>query len=130
MDPNEVADALASSFSNAWNQHDMVGFGQLFDHDATFVNAGGQLFRGRDDIQQLHAAIHAGPYRNSALTVKVADAHSWSSDVIVAHLQCVLSGDERTPGETRRTLFTIVMKRRDDKWLIAAAHNTVVAVAV
>jgi hypothetical protein len=67
-----------------------------------------------------------GFYRNSALRVEVEDAREVVPGLIVAHVHSEVSGDDRAPGELRRTLLTLVIERRADRWRIIAGHNTVV----
>lgn len=126
MDSNEITAELAARFASAWNRHDMEELGRLFRDDASFVNVAGVRMRGRDEIQQTHANIHAGPYRDSHLLVEVEEARELAPGVIVAHLRSQLSGDERAPGEVRDSLLTLVIDRRGDEWGIAAAQNTFV----
>jgi len=70
----QVATELATRFADAWNRHDMDELASVFDDDASFVNVAGTHMRGRDEIRQSHATIHAGPYRNSHIVVEVEDA--------------------------------------------------------
>jgi len=124
MDPGGVASALVAGLAAAWNQHDMQAFGSLFHDDAAFVNVAGVYLRGREEIERAHAAVHAGPFRNSALIAWADDARPVGSDVIVAHVRSELQGDDRAPGQVRRALMTLVIERRDPHWKIIAAHNT------
>ena len=55
------------AFQDAWNAHDMVALGELFDPDATFVNRFGHYVRGVEEIVALHAPIHETIYRDSTL---------------------------------------------------------------
>jgi uncharacterized protein (TIGR02246 family) len=126
MDPMQVGGELAAGFASAWNQHNMAALGELFHDNAAFVNVVGTYMRGRQEIQQSHGAAHAGFYRNSALRVEVEDAREVVPGLIVAHVHSEVSGDDRAPGEVRRTLLTLVIERRADRWRIIAGHNTVV----
>jgi uncharacterized protein (TIGR02246 family) len=126
MDPHEVATEIAARFTGAWNRHDMDEFGRLFRDDASFVNVIGIRMQGRDEIQQMHANIHATHYRDSHLLFEVNDARELAPGVIVAGVRSQLSGDERAPGEVRDSLITLVADRRGDEWGIAAAQNTLV----
>ena len=60
MGDSEVAGEIASGFAGAWNEHDMSALGQVFHHDATFVNVIGTCMRGREDIERGHGVAHAG----------------------------------------------------------------------
>jgi uncharacterized protein (TIGR02246 family) len=127
MGASDVATQIAAHFAGAWNRHDMEEFGRLFHEDAAFVNVVGVYMHGRAEIQQRHSVVHAGPYRDSRLFLEVEDVRELAPNVIVAHLSSQLSGDERAPGETRHSRFTIVIEQRPmDDWKIGAAHNTFV----
>ena len=91
----EVAAELTSSRGAAWNQHGMPAFAGLFHDDAAFVNVAGAYLHGRDEIERTHAAVHAGPFCNSTLTVWPEDARSVGSEVIRAHVRSELHGDDR-----------------------------------
>ena len=126
MGANDVATETVSRFADAWNRHDMDEFGLLFHDDATFVNVIGFRMSGRDEIREHHARIHETHYRDSQILVELDDARQLAPLVIGAGMRCELSGDERTPGELRRSLITLVIDRRGDEWGIAAAQNTLV----
>jgi uncharacterized protein (TIGR02246 family) len=130
MDPYAAAGEVAAGFAATWNRHDMEEFGRLFHEDASFVNVVGMHMRGRAQIQQAHAGIHAGHYRDSSLVLEVADARELAPNVVVAVVDSALSRDERAPGEVRRSVITLVLESRDtDTWKIAAAQNTMLTVA-
>jgi uncharacterized protein (TIGR02246 family) len=125
MEPSEVAGTIAERFAGAWNRHDMDEFALVFHDDASFVNVIGVHMRGRDEIRQGHARVHAGPYRSSSLVVEVEDARELAPNVVVALLSSQLEGDERAPGVTRTSRFTVVIESRGpNDWKIAAAQNT------
>jgi len=130
MDPETVARDVARDFADAWNRHDMGDLARLFDEDASFVNVVGMLMRGRDEIEHQHALAHAGPYRSSTLVTTLIETRV-AADVVVCHIRCEVSGDERRPGETRPTLLTFVMTpAAGDAWNIATGQNTPVTVPV
>jgi uncharacterized protein (TIGR02246 family) len=124
---SDIAGELASAFASAWNSHDMDEFARLFHEDAAFVTVRGTYLRGQKEIRHHHAAVHAGPFKESALRAEVVDARELALGVIVAHMRSELDGDDRVPGRTRRSLMTLVIERRAGLWRFAAAHNTDVA---
>jgi len=124
LDPLDVAEEIASGFVECWNHHDMANFAELFHSDASFVNVVGILMKGGEEIEQHHAAGHAGPFRTSVLQMQVEDAREIVPGVIVAHLRSSLHGDARDPGGERQTLMTFIIELRGDQWRIVAAQNT------
>jgi uncharacterized protein (TIGR02246 family) len=98
--------------------------GWVAHEDGTFVNVIGTYEKGREEIRQLHAAIHASFYKDSAIRSEVLDARELVPGVIVAHVANELEGDARAPGQTVRTLATYVIEQRAGSWKVTAAHNT------
>ena len=119
-----IADELAAGYASAWNAHDTDAMALLFHEDGTFVNVNGTYEEGREEIRQLHAAIHASFYKDSVLRSVVLDARELVPGVIVAHIANELDGDARAHGETVRTLATYVIEQRAGSWKFTAGHNT------
>jgi uncharacterized protein (TIGR02246 family) len=124
MSESDIAGELAAGFASAWNQHDMDALARLFHEDAAFVNVLGTYLRGREEIRRQHATVHAGPYQDSILRAEIVAAREPVPGVIVAHARTELDGDNRAPGQTRRSFVTFVIERRAGLWRFAAAHNT------
>jgi uncharacterized protein (TIGR02246 family) len=122
-----IADELIADYASAWNTHDIDALAVLFHEDGTFVNVVGSYEKGREEIRQLHAAIHASFYKDSALRAEVLDARELAPGVIVAHVSNELEGDARAAGQTARTLATYVIEQRAGTWKFTAAHNTRIA---
>ena len=123
-EPMGVAENLSLAFVDSWNHHDMACFSELFHSDASFVNVIGLLMKGKDEIEKIHAAAHAGPFLTSTLQMQVEDARTVVPGVMVTHISSSLRGDSRDPSSERKTIFTFVLELREDGWRIVAAHNT------
>lgn len=136
-DLKNVQDVVAA-FATAWNHHDMDAFGKLFAPDAEFVNVAGDRWVGRKEIQLRHAYSHGtipqssvtdddpayyGIFKNSTITLVHIDVRFLRQDVAVAHVDWELHEDTRTPNP-RTGLFTFVLARQKEGWLIADAQNT------
>jgi uncharacterized protein (TIGR02246 family) len=119
-----VAEELMAGYTSAWNAHDINALAALFHENGTFVNVNGSYEKGREEIRQLHAAIHASFYKDSVLRAEVLDARELVPGVIVAHVSNELDGDARAPGQTIRTLATYVIEQRGGLWKFTAGHNT------
>jgi hypothetical protein len=70
---NDVEDArnVVAAFATHWNHHDLDAFGKLFAPDAEFVNVAGQLWTGRQSIQ--NAPVNAFGYLRLIFTVDDID---------------------------------------------------------
>jgi len=60
--------AVISDMEAAWNRHDVRRFSELFAPNADFVTTVGSRFKGRAEIEQLHATLHASHYKDSHQT--------------------------------------------------------------
>jgi uncharacterized protein (TIGR02246 family) len=78
----------------------------------------------RGEIRAQHAAIHAGPYKHSALQVDFFDVRVLAPNVILALVRTELESNTRTPSEVRHSMVTFVIEQRAQRWGFAAAHNT------
>jgi len=92
---SEIANELMAGYASAWNAHDVDALAALFHEDGTFVNVIGSYEKGREEIRQLHAAIHDSFYKYSVLRAEVLDARELVPGVIVAHIANELDGDAR-----------------------------------
>jgi uncharacterized protein (TIGR02246 family) len=105
--------------TDAWNAADAPALAQLFTADATFVTWRGDVLTGRSEIQQAHQDLFA---RSRGRThVRVIDARLLGDRAAVV-LAAGGTGEEGEVGDDK--LQTFVMVRRDERWLVAAFHNT------
>lgn len=119
--PEEVPGA----FQAAWNAHDMVALGALFDEDATFVNRFGHYVRGVDEIVALHAPIHETIYRDSTLENELIDVTHIAEGAVVIHFWSRLAAGAAHPAGPHEvdTLILAVLTRQAEIWRIRALEN-------
>jgi len=125
----KAIEAIAESFQHAWNRHDMDQLASLMAEDVDFVTVVGARGweKGRKEFREGHAEVHKTMFKNSVLTVKQTDVKFIRPDIAIAHVLWETQGDavpDRKPGEPRAGIFTWVVERRNDKWLIIASQNT------
>lgn len=113
------------AFQDAWNAHDIVALGELFDQDATFVNRFGHYVRGVEEIVALHVPIHETIYRDSALQNELIDSAPIADGVAVIHFWSRLAAGAAHPAGPHvvDTLILAVLTRRNDLWRIRALEN-------
>lgn len=120
--------AVVTEIEAAWNTHDMRRFAACFAADADFVNVGGMWWRGREEIEEQHAVLHAGRFRPSRIALQLAEVREIAPGVAVAHLRWTLTGHEasgpRRTTDTRQGVWTWTLLSHDGHVEIAAAHNT------
>lgn len=121
---------LATTFIDAWNQHDMQALAALFTEDAHFVNVVGMWWKRRAEIEEAHAAIHASIFENSHLEGQIAAATPLGSGVIALDVNWRLTGQTKpdgTPSEPRRGILLLIASKESDGWRIKVAQNTDIA---
>jgi len=114
--PEQAVSALMS----AWNQHDPHAFASQFAPDATFVNVNGWLWIGQKEIEDRHA--RAGIFKSSHAEIKPQSVRFLGSDAALVHASWTITDDPRDP-RPRDYLMTMVVSKRDGRWLIVAAQN-------
>ena len=124
----EGATALVSEIEAAWNSHDMSRFAASFAADADFVNVVGEWMRGRDQIENEHAAMHAGQFKDSTMRLELAASREIGPGVGVMHVRWWLdghgpSGPTRTTA-IRRGIWSWTVRDEGGKLEVVSSHNT------
>jgi uncharacterized protein (TIGR02246 family) len=114
--PEETVSGLMA----AWNLKDAQAFASQFTENATFVNVNGALWIGKKDIEDRHAK--AAIFKSSHAEIKPDTMRLLRPDVALVHVSWTITGDPRDP-QPRSYLMTMVVSKRDGRWLIVAAQN-------
>lgn len=104
----------------AWNAKDAQAFAAQFIEDAPFVNVNGNLWIGRQVIEDRHA--NAGIFKSSCAEIKPESVRLLTSDLALMHVSWRITGDARD-AEPRSYFMTMVVRKRDGRWFIVAAQN-------
>ncbi len=118
---------VVAALEDAWNGHDMKAFAALFAEDADFVNVAGMWWKGRDEIERWHRALHETRMKDSRLATTDTSVRFLKRDVAVAHVSWELTGDiglDGKPRSPRKGILTQVLAKRDGRWWIVASQNT------
>jgi uncharacterized protein (TIGR02246 family) len=118
---------IPKAFVSAWATHEGHRLAKLMSDDVDFVNVGGDWMHGRPDFELYHTRLLAGPFKASNLTVLDAAVHFIRPDLAVLHWTWSIKGDGEEDPRThapRRGIFTMLVQKRGDAWLIAVAQNT------
>lgn len=124
---------LVTAFTACWNRHDMASLARLFVEDAQMVNVVGIWWRDRASIEAAHAALHAGPFRDSRLVMEAPALRVLGDGLVVLHVPWRLSGQLRpdgTPDGVRRGIMLFVAGEGAAGWRILVAQNTDIAPGV
>lgn len=118
---------LASRWQTAWNAHDMKAMATLLTTDADFVNVAGRHWKGKPQIELEHAERHQTNLKNSVWVTRNVSIRLLSPTLALAHVDWGITGDtdfDGTPREPREGIFSWLVVKQGDQWLIRSAHNT------
>ncbi len=119
--------SIEASWESAWNRHDMKALGALVAEDIDFVTVAGNWLKGRAEFEKHHVRVHEMQFKDSVWTAGDVRIRFLKPDVAVVHVNWGLKGDrdpDGTPRQPRRGIFTRVVTKHGDKWLIVASQNT------
>jgi uncharacterized protein (TIGR02246 family) len=128
---DEIAiQALVNDLADAWNRGDAIAYGAHYGPDATFTNANGAFYVGRDEFDRRHAAIFQGIFKGTTLAYAIKKLRFIRSDVSVLDIDATLSGcltpppgAAAGPDGALRSCLLMVLVKEDGAWWIAAYHN-------
>jgi uncharacterized protein (TIGR02246 family) len=124
-DSQVVADVV-TELEKAWNAADGVAFARPFAEDADFVNIRGEHHRTREAIAQGHQAIFNTVYKGSVVRLQLDGLRALAPGILLAHVKSTLKAPMGPLAGEHRALFSLVLVRDQDRWRIAAFHNTLV----
>jgi uncharacterized protein (TIGR02246 family) len=116
--------AIVRIWEDAWNTHDMHAFAGLFHEDGVWILWTGQVWKGRDAIEQGHAAVHKTVFRNSVQREKVEELTFVGPGAAVVRFYSTLAGDERAPDKVVRSRKILVVTKRNGAWKVGWGQNT------
>lgn len=119
---------VVNAFAEAWNQHDMHAFAELFAEDAQFVNVVGLWWKGRMQIKDAHVYTHSTMFKHSKLTFHETEVRLPVPQVAIARTHWRLEGHLSPNGQALppRTglLLNVLVKDEDGNWSIVDSQNT------
>ncbi|MCX4099175.1 SgcJ/EcaC family oxidoreductase [Nocardia sp. alder85J] len=124
QDEAAIEAVLAQSY-RAWAAGDADGMVADYTPDATAIMPG-SLRDSRDVIRSSMAAAFAGPLEGSSTYNKTLSIRFLGRDgaIVVSESAILFAGETEVPDDLRKVNATWVLEKRDDRWLIAAYHNS------
>lgn len=123
-DENRAIRDLTERLSEAWNANDGRRYAALFTEDCDYIAFDGTRLKGRDENARHHDALFQTVLRGSRLQYTTTDVRFLAPDVALMHADgSVLMSWQRHLPESRRSIQTYVVVRREGTWRIAAFQN-------
>jgi uncharacterized protein (TIGR02246 family) len=120
----EQVSAIAAGLEKSWNDHDMRALANLFHEDGTWVLWTGQVWKGRNKIEEGHAEVHRTVFRASTQRKRIEEMTFLGNDTAVVRTYDTLTGDERSPDKVVRSRKLLVVTKRGGEWKISWGQNT------
>jgi len=115
------------AFAAAWAKHDGVQLSKIMSEDVDFVDVAGEWLRGRPDFAKYHSRLLSARFKDSTLTPLTTSVRFLRPDLAVLHWSWRLEGDrnsDMTPRKPRFGLFTMIVEKKGDSWLVTVSQNT------
>jgi uncharacterized protein (TIGR02246 family) len=122
-DETALRDAV-KLMETGWNTKSGAAFAKPFAEDADYVVINGRHLKGRAAIEKGHQQIFDTIYKDTTLSLTVADIRFLRPDVAVVHVEGTRTGPSN---EQFRAMMTLTMTKEKDGWKIAAFQNTSIA---
>jgi uncharacterized protein (TIGR02246 family) len=117
---------LERKWSRFWNTHDMDSMGTLLREDVDFVNVAGQWLKGKKETVAVHEERHLVVFKTSTWKTDSVSIKYVKDDLAIMHIGWGISGDVDPDGkarEPRHGVFTWVVIKQKNQWLLLAVHN-------
>jgi uncharacterized protein (TIGR02246 family) len=117
---------LVDRWGKYWNNHDMDSMGSLLHDDVDFVTVAGAWLKGKKEAVSGHKERHKVIFKTSIWRTDKVTIKYVSDDLAIIHINWGINGDvdpDGTPRRPRNGIFTWVVIKQKQQWLLLAVHN-------
>ena len=131
MDEEAIRKVLAT-YVETWNKHDIQAWGQLFTDDVDYINRAGGWWKSNHENVRGHVAIHevlVQQRKKMNYAATVSKISFLEPDIALVHAAWKWPGFRTPTGSATddiNGIATLLMVKRNSRWLIRALQNTVV----
>jgi uncharacterized protein (TIGR02246 family) len=121
--------SVVREYGASWNRHDMAALAELFTDDAHWINIVGMHWPDTSAVVTGHEAFHRTFFQATDIELADVEIRPIAADVAVAVVLLKVGpftppdGVHRPKSENR---LSLMLNRRDGRWLIVHGHNTVI----
>lgn len=132
-DEKQINDQI-DAFVFSWNSHNFDNIADYTTVDLDWVNIVGHWYKGQEQNKTHLEALHRTIFKDVKYSKSKTHIRFLTDDVAIAHVYWSLGAFYPPDGIDRgnnkmgddNELGTLVMLKKNGKWLIAAAHNIVI----
>jgi uncharacterized protein (TIGR02246 family) len=124
-DDRQAIEKLFADMYQAWADNDAPRYAACFEPDSDYIAFDGTHVHGRADNERLHRVLFQGILRGTRLEGGLVQLRPLTAEVVVAHATgAVLFPWQRELKKNRLSIQTLVLVKREGRWLAAAFQNT------
>jgi len=117
---------VVAGFSDGWNRHDAAAMCASLSDDVQWTNWRGEVLHTHQQVQDAHAMLFAGLYKNTHRTDEVKSVTYLQPDLASVDDYWTMTGAKARDGSDwpyRAGYVTFLMERRGNRWVIIVSHT-------
>ena len=125
LSDEQAIQQLFREMYQAWMDNDAQRYAACFEPDADYVAFDGTHVKGRADNERLHRQLFEGVLKGTRLEGGLMGLRALTAETVLAHASgAVLFPWQKHINKSRLSIQTLVLVKREGRWLAAAFHNT------
>jgi len=124
-DESAIKQAVAT-FSNGWNSHDPHAMCMSLAEDVEWVNWRGEAVHTRQEVEDAHAKLFSGLYKNTHRTDTVKSIRYLTPELASVENYWTMTGAKNRDGSDwpyRAGYVNYLMAKRDGRWIVIISHT-------
>jgi uncharacterized protein (TIGR02246 family) len=117
---------VVASFSDGWNTHDAHSMCSSLADDVQWVNWRGEAVHSRKEVEDEHAGLFAGLYKDTHRTDTVKAIRALTPELVSVDNYWTMTGAKRRDGTDwpyREGYVNYLMAKRNGHWVIIVSHT-------
>jgi uncharacterized protein (TIGR02246 family) len=117
---------VVAGFSDGWNSHDAHSMCMGLAEDVQWVNWRGEAVHSRKEVEDEHATLFAGLYKNTHRTDTVKGIRTLTPELVSVDNYWTMTGAKTRDGADwpyREGYVNSLMVKRNGRWVIIVSHT-------
>jgi uncharacterized protein (TIGR02246 family) len=121
----QAIEQLFQEMYQAWANNDPKRYAECFEQDVDYVAFDGTHIKGRAENERLHRTLWNGVLKGTRLEGGLVQLRPLTANVVLAHATgAVVFPWQTAVKKNRLSIQTLVLVKREGRWLAAAFQNT------
>lgn len=117
---------VVAGFNEGWNTHDAHSMCASLADDVQWVNWRGEAVNTRKEVEDEHAKLFSGLYKETRRTDTVKSVRNLAPDLVSVENYWTMTGAKRRDGSDwpyREGYVNYLMAKRNGHWVIIVSHT-------